>query len=107
MSLFVRPEERLVIIRQSGAGKTTILRLLFGILTPTRGSTFFRQRDIAHLSANEMREIRAHIGMVYEDAALRSSRNVRENLALPLEELTRKTRGEIAIKSFSSRRKLP
>ena len=54
-----------------------------------------------------MREIRAHIGMVYQDAALRSSRNVRENLALPLEELTRKTRGEIAIKSFSSRRKLP
>ena len=54
-----------------------------------------------------MRGIRAHIGMVYEDAALRSSRNVRENLALPLEKLTRKTRGEIAIKPFSSWRKLP
>jgi phospholipid/cholesterol/gamma-HCH transport system ATP-binding protein len=95
VSLVVRPEERLVIIGQSGAGKTTILRLLLGILAPTRGSIFFRQRDVAHLSADELREIRAHIGMVYQDAALLSSRNVRENLALPLEELTRKTRPEI------------
>ena len=95
VSLFVRPEERLVIIGQSGAGKTTILRLLLGILTPTRGSIFFRQRDIAHLIADEVRAMRAQIGMVYQDAALLSSRNVRENLALPLEELTRKTRGEI------------
>jgi ABC-type Mn2+/Zn2+ transport system ATPase subunit len=45
VSLSVRPEERLVIIGQNGAGKTTILRLLLGILTPTRGSTFFRQRE--------------------------------------------------------------
>ena len=64
VSLVVRPEERLVIIGQSGAGKTTILRLLLGILTPTRGSVFFRQRDVARLSADELREIRARIGMV-------------------------------------------
>ncbi len=95
VSLVVRPEERLVIIGQSGAGKTTILRLVLGILTPTLGSIFFRQRDVAHLSADELRGIRAHIGMVYQDAALLSSRNVRENLALPLEELTRKTQAEI------------
>jgi len=95
VSLGVRPEERLVIIGQSGAGKTTILRLVLGILTPTRGSIFFREHDIAHLSADELRQIRARIGMVYQDAALLSSSNVRENLALPLEELTHKTRSEI------------
>jgi len=95
VSLAVQPQERLVIIGQSGAGKTTILRLILGILSPTEGSVFFKQQDIARLSADELREIRAHIGMVYQDAALLSSRNVRENLALPLEELTDKTPAEI------------
>ena len=42
VSLAVDPQERLVIIGQSGAGKTTILRLILGILTPTAGSVFFQ-----------------------------------------------------------------
>ena len=44
VSLAVAPEERTVIIGQSGAGKTTILRLILGILKPNAGSVFFRHR---------------------------------------------------------------
>lgn len=95
VSLAVNQQERLVIIGQSGAGKTTILRLVLGMLSPTEGSVFFKQRDVAHLTPHELQQIRTRIGMVYQDAALLSSRNVRDNLALPLEELTDKTPAEI------------
>jgi phospholipid/cholesterol/gamma-HCH transport system ATP-binding protein len=95
VSLAVDPQERLVIIGQSGAGKTTILRLVLGILTPSKGSVFFKQLDIPRLTSRDLQQIRARIGMVYQDAALLSSNSVRENLALALEELTDKSPGEI------------
>ena len=95
VSLAVDPQERLVIIGPSGAGKTTILRLILGILKPSAGRIFFGQRDIARLSPRELASARTRIGMVYQDAALLSSLTVRENLALPLQELTTKTPMEI------------
>jgi phospholipid/cholesterol/gamma-HCH transport system ATP-binding protein len=95
VSLDVDPQERLVIIGQSGAGKTTILRLILGILKPDAGSVFFKGHEISRLNDHDLEKIRARIGMVYQDAALLSSMTVRENLALPLQELTDKTPAEI------------
>jgi phospholipid/cholesterol/gamma-HCH transport system ATP-binding protein len=95
VSLAVAPQERLVIIGQSGAGKTTILRLILGILKPNEGSVFFKEHEISRMSDRELEQVRTRIGMVYQDAALLSSLTVRENLALPLQELTDKTPEEI------------
>jgi phospholipid/cholesterol/gamma-HCH transport system ATP-binding protein len=95
VSLVVAPQERLVIIGQSGAGKTTILRLILGILKPNAGSVFFRQHEVSRMNDHQLQAVRMRIGMVYQDAALLSSLTVRENLSLPLQELTDKTPGEI------------
>ena len=95
VSLVVEPEERLVVIGQSGAGKTTILRLILGILKPNAGSVFFKQHQISRMGDHELQQVRLRMGMVYQDSALLSSLTVRENLALPLQELTDKTPGEI------------
>ena len=95
VSLAVAPQERLVIIGQSGAGKTTILRLVLGILAPTSGEVFFEGGNISQFDHHELERMRTRMGMVYQDAALLSSMTVRENLALPLQELTDKTSGEI------------
>ena len=95
VSLAVAPQERLVIIGQSGAGKTTILRLILGILKPNAGSVFFRQHEVSRMNDHQLEQVRMRMGMVYQDAALLSSFTVRENLALPLQELTNKTPGEI------------
>ncbi len=95
VSLAVEPLERVVIMGQSGSGKSTILRLVLGILPPTSGSVFFKQFEISRLRRRKLQQIRTQIGMVYQYSALLSSRNVRDNIALPLEELTRKTRAEI------------
>ena len=95
VSLLVDPQERLVIIGQSGAGKTTILRLILGILKPNAGSVFFKQYEVSRMNDHQLEPIRMRMGMVYQDAALLSSLTVRENLALPLQELTNKTPAEI------------
>ena len=95
VSLVVDPQERLVIIGQSGAGKTTILRLILGILKPTDGSVFFKRHEVSRMNDHEMQQVRMRMGMVYQDSALLSSLTVRENLELPLQELTDKTPGEI------------
>lgn len=95
VALRVEPLERLVIMGQSGSGKSTILRLILGILQPTAGSVFFKQFEISRLQRRKLQQIRSRIGMVHQYSALLSSRNVRDNVALPLEELTDKSRAEI------------
>jgi phospholipid/cholesterol/gamma-HCH transport system ATP-binding protein len=95
VSLQVEPLDRFVIMGQSGSGKSTILRLILGILRLDRGSVFFKQFEISRLNRRKLQQVRTQIGMVYQYSALLSSRNVRDNVALPLEELTTKTRDEI------------
>ena len=94
-SLTVNPEDRLVIMGQSGSGKSTILRLILGMMQPDAGSIFFKQFDITRLRRRKLQQVRHHIGMVYQYSALLSSRNVRDNVSLALEEVTDKSSKEI------------
>jgi phospholipid/cholesterol/gamma-HCH transport system ATP-binding protein len=95
VSLKVDPLDRLVIMGQSGSGKSTILRLVLGIIRPTEGQIFFKQFEIARLNRRKLQHVRTRIGMVYQYSALLSSLNVHDNVALPLQELTDKSPSEI------------
>jgi phospholipid/cholesterol/gamma-HCH transport system ATP-binding protein len=87
--------DRLVILGQSGGGKSTMLRLVLGILRPTQGVVRYRHLQVQKLSRSKLNLLRSRIGMVYQYSALISSMTVQENLALPLEELGRKPRKQI------------
>lgn len=68
----------------SGAGKTTFLRLLLGIETPTRGQILVNGVDIGKLSRRRLPRYRQHLGAVFQDPRLLMHRTVFENVALPL-----------------------
>jgi phospholipid/cholesterol/gamma-HCH transport system ATP-binding protein len=95
VDLALEPRERLVVLGQSGSGKSTLLRLILGILKPTAGSVKFKGLEVTRMGRRRLNKMRQKIGMVYQYSALISSLSVRDNLALPLEELTRKSRSEI------------
>ncbi len=95
LDLSVNRGERMVILGQSGAGKSTLLRLIMGILKPASGRVIFDRWDLGRVSQARLNALRCRMGMVYQSSALISSLNVRDNLALPLEELTRKNTATI------------
>jgi phospholipid/cholesterol/gamma-HCH transport system ATP-binding protein len=91
----VLPKDRFVVMGKSGGGKSTLLRLILGILQPTAGSVQFNGVEVTRMGRHRLNRMRQKIGMVYQYSALISSLSVRGNLALPLEELTDKKPGEI------------
>jgi len=91
----IQPQEVLVIMGLSGGGKSTLLSILMGLLKPNAGSVLFKEENLTKLSRPKLNEARTHIGMVYQNAALISSMSVRENIGLPLKELSDKDDKEI------------
>lgn len=73
----------------SGSGKTTILRLVGGLLRPQAGSVLVAGEDVARLREGELRRVRHRLGMLFQSGALLDSMTVFENVALPLREHTR------------------
>ena len=88
--------EVLVVMGLSGCGKSTLLGILMGLLTPDSGIVLFKGDDLTKMTRSNLNVARTQIGMVFQNAALISSLTVAENVALPLEELTKKSTSEIA-----------
>ncbi len=86
VSFSVRRGEIAVIIGGSGAGKTTLGRVIVGLLRPTTGSVYIEGEDVATMSARELRVVRAKCGVVFQYSALLDSMTVMDNVALPLVE---------------------
>jgi phospholipid/cholesterol/gamma-HCH transport system ATP-binding protein len=84
VSFRVRPGTTKVILGPSGSGKSTILRLLLGLYHPDRGAIFVDGEDITGVTPARLREIRARMGMVFQQGALFDSMTVGENVGYAL-----------------------
>lgn len=84
------------IIGLSGAGKSTILRLLNGLKKPDSGTVCVHERDITTLRERELVELRRSIGFAFQFSALFDSLTIGENVALPLREHTEMADDEIS-----------
>lgn len=68
----------------SGAGKSTVLRIISGLEKATAGRVYFEKQDVTSISRSELPFYRRHIGMIFQDHKLMMNRTVAENVALPL-----------------------
>ncbi len=89
------PGKTNLIIGQSGSGKTVMLKTLLGVHEPDSGQILFDGRDFATLDANEKRNLRTEMGMVFQGSALFDSMTVEENIGFPLKMFTNKSNSEI------------
>jgi cell division transport system ATP-binding protein len=69
----------------SGAGKTSLLRLLFGALEPTAGQILVGGRNITRLSPKHVPAVRRQVGVIFQDFKLLTNRSVFDNVAVTLE----------------------
>ena len=83
------------IIGLSGAGKSTILRLLNGLRKPDHGTVFYKGQDLGKLSEREKTDIRRSIGFSFQFSALFDSMTIGDNVAFPLREHTKLSESEI------------
>lgn len=87
--------ETVVVVGESGTGKSTILKLILRLLVPDQGRVLIDGEDITHLSFEEALKVRQKMGMVFQGAALFDSMTVFENVAYPLREHTDLNEDEI------------
>jgi phospholipid/cholesterol/gamma-HCH transport system ATP-binding protein len=95
VSFEVPSGQALCILGRSGTGKSVTLKLLISLLKPDQGKIWIEKDEITRLNEANLSKVRRKMGFLFQDAALFDSFNLYDNLALPLQRLTDKTREEV------------
>lgn len=84
INLFIQEGEIFGIIGRSGAGKSTLLRCINALEFPDEGEVVIDNENILHLNSSALRATRQKMAMIFQHFNLLQSKNVSENIALPL-----------------------
>ena len=84
-----------MVIGQSGSGKSVLAKCIVGLHQPDQGEVLFDDQDFLKLNLNDKKEIRKHIGMLFQASALFDSMTVEENVSFPLKMFTNMTATEM------------
>jgi len=95
VSITITQGEFVAIVGHSGAGKTTLTKLILAEESPSEGTVFFESTDIHKLSKRDLTNFRRKVGVVFQDFRLLSNKTVYENIAFAMEAAGR-TDDEIA-----------
>jgi cell division transport system ATP-binding protein len=85
ITLTVKAGEFVSIVGHSGAGKTTLTKMIVADDTPTSGAVFFESLDIHRLRSDDLTNLRRRIGMVFQDFKLLPNKTAYENIAFAME----------------------
>ena len=86
VSFELLPGHTKVILGGSGSGKSTILKLILGLLKPDGGTIMVNGKRVDTMSEHQLMAVRGHIGMVFQEGALFDSLSVEENVGFKLYE---------------------
>jgi len=95
VSFDIRQGEIVCILGRSGTGKSVTLKLLMALLKPDQGKIWVDREEITGMKEAQLSNVRRKMGYLFQDAALFDSLSLYENLALPLQRLTTKSKGEV------------
>jgi phospholipid/cholesterol/gamma-HCH transport system ATP-binding protein len=84
VSFFVNPGETKIVMGGSGTGKSTILKLVLGLIKPVNGKILIDGEDVTDYTERQITEVRKKIGMVFQEGALFDSLSVYENVGYRL-----------------------
>jgi len=105
VSLVLEKGDFVFLTGSSGAGKTSLLRLLFGAESPSAGQILVAGRNITRLPASQIPQLRRQIGVIFQDFKLLPERTVFENVAIALE-IAGVSRSEIRTRVWSMLKRL-
>lgn len=86
ISFKLEPGQKMAIIGASGCGKSTILKMVLGLLRPDSGKVLIEGEDISNLNERDLKQVRKKIALLFQYAALFDSMTVGDNIAFALEE---------------------
>jgi len=95
VSFSINAHDRVSILGESGEGKTTILRLILGLIRPDSGRIIIDGEDITNKTEDELSPVRRKFSIVFQEGALFDSLDVKENVAFCLREYTKMSEDEI------------
>jgi len=87
-----------ILVGSSGCGKSSLLRLVGGLIRPQAGSIRILGSEVAGISEKMFSGVRSHIGMMFQNGALLNSMTLFQNLALPLREHSKLRESQIEVK---------
>lgn len=84
VTLDIHQGQFIYLVGESGAGKSSLMRMLYGGVRPSSGMLNVQRVDMREANDNKIRELRRRTGIIFQDHRLLNSRTVFENVALPL-----------------------
>ncbi len=95
INLTIPAGQTVVLLGESGCGKTVLMKSIIGLIQPTSGHVFFDGDDLNKLTDRELSQLRLRFGFVFQNAALFDSMTVGQNVAFPLRQQKRFNSAEI------------